>query len=140
MTNQKIKLIAGSVICAVMLFTSSCEMFTLNGGQAGTLNGKILIGPLCPVVTDPPNPGCQPTAETYKAYPVSVWTSDMKVKIATLAPALDGTYSASLPAGKWIVYLEKDPMGVGGSNLPVTITVTEGSHITLDIDIDTGIR
>jgi len=31
-------------------------------------------------------------------------------------------------------------MGVGGSNLPVTIKVAEGSDTQLDISIDTGIR
>jgi hypothetical protein len=140
MTKDKMKYVAGILFIAMLLFTSSCEKFGLNPGRSGTLKGTISIGPLCPVVTDPPNPGCQPTAETYKAFPVTVWSSDMKVKIATLAPALDGTYSASLPLGTWIVVLENGPMGVGGSNLPVSIKVTEGSDTQLDIDIDTGIR
>jgi hypothetical protein len=130
----------GITFLAMMLFTSSCEEFGLNSGGSGALNGKISIGPLCPVETDPPNPACQPTAETYKAFPVAVWSSDMKVKIATLAPALDGTYSVSLPSGTWIVVLESNTSGVGGSNLPVSIKVTEGANTQLDINIDTGIR
>jgi len=124
----------------LLVFFSSCEKLGLNYGSTGTLKGTISIGPLCPVVYDPPLPGCQPTAETYKAYPVSVWSTDMKTKIAVLSPALDGSYNASLPSGTWIVVLEKDPMGVGGSNLPVSIKVTEGSDTQLDISIDTGIR
>jgi hypothetical protein len=119
---------------------SSCEKLGLNYGASGTLKGTISIGPLCPVVYDPPLPACQPTAETYKAYPVSVWSTDMKTKIAVLSPALNGSYNASLPSGNWIVVLEKDPMGVGGSNLPVSIKITEGSDTQLDISIDTGIR
>ena len=34
--------------------------------NTGILMGKISIGPLCPVETDPPQPGCLPTADTYK--------------------------------------------------------------------------
>ena len=124
----------------LLVFFSSCEKLGLNYGSTGTLKGTISIGPLCPVVYDPPVPACQPTAETYKSYPVSVWSTDMKTKIAVLSPALNGSYNASLPSGTWIVVLEKDPMGVGGSNLPVSIKVTEGSDTQLDISIDTGIR
>jgi len=36
--------------------------------EKGTLQGHITIGPLCPVETNPPDPNCQPTEETYNAY------------------------------------------------------------------------
>jgi hypothetical protein len=140
MLKNPIRYTAGIIFLALLFFSSSCEQLGFNFGGTGTLKGKISIGPLCPVETVPPNPACQPTAETYKAYPVSVWTFDMKRKIADLSPALDGSYDASLPAGTWMVVLEKGSIGVGGSNLPVSIKVTEGSDTLLDINIDTGIR
>lgn len=43
--------------------------------KIGTLMGKISIGPLCPVETAPPQPGCLPTADTYKTWQLSVWNT-----------------------------------------------------------------
>jgi hypothetical protein len=140
MTKDRIRVAAGALLLTLVLFSSSCENFVLNTGGSGTLTGKITIGPLCPVERIPPDPACQPTAETYKAYQVSIWSSDMKVKIRDITPSLDGSYTIGLPTGTWMVALDRQLAGVGGSNLPVSITVKEGSDTQLDISIDTGIR
>ncbi len=130
----------GLFLILLLLLVSSCEKSGLDFGGTGTLMGTISIGPLCPVESNPPDPACQPTAGTYKSYPVSVWSMDMKTKIAVLAPALDGSYHAILPSGNWLVVLEKQAVGFGGSNLPVSIKINDGSDTVLDISIDTGIR
>ena len=107
---------------------------------AGFLEGTISIGPICPVETIPPDPACLPTAETYKAYPVSVFTSDVKTKIAQLKPSLDGSYSSQLPPGDYLVVLEKSQNNIGGSNLPAMVSITAQDKTLLNINIDTGIR
>ena len=112
----------------------------LSTQDEGILQGKISIGPICPVETDPPDPGCLPTAETYKAYPVSVWTSDGKRKITLLEPSLDGSYKTDLEPGGYLIKLETDSGNIGSSNLPVEVTIMSGEMTTLNIDIDTGIR
>jgi hypothetical protein len=89
----------------------------------GFLEGTISIGPICPVETVPPDPACLPTAETYKAYPVSVFTSDGKIKISHLNPSLDGSFISELPPGSYLVVLEKAQNNIGGSNLPVEVTI-----------------
>ena len=104
----------------------------------GFLEGKITIGPLCPVERFPPDPRCQPTEETYKAWPIAIWTPDKKTKITQLTPHLDGTYTITLSPGDYLVDLEKQPMF--GKNLPTTFTITAGKTTILPIDIDTGIR
>lgn len=106
----------------------------------GFLKGRISIGPICPVETIPPSPACQPTAETYKAYPVGVYTPDGSRKIAQLNPSIDGSYIVELPPGNWLVVLEKAKYGPGGTNLPAEVTITAEDDTTLNIDIDTGIR
>lgn len=105
----------------------------------GLLEGTISIGPLCPVETVPPSPGCLPTAETYKAYPVSLWTSDGSRKITVISPALDGSFRIDLNPGQYIIRLDRD-YGAGGSNLPLGIVIRSQEPTVVEIKIDTGIR
>jgi hypothetical protein len=120
------------------MFISSCDK--KSSQETGFLEGKITIGPICPVERIPPDPGCLPTAETYKAYPVSIWTLKGDIKITLINPALDGSFNTELPPGKYLVKLEKNQNGPGGSNLPAEITITSQDITILNIDIDTGIR
>jgi hypothetical protein len=108
--------------------------------DSGYLEGTVSIGPICPVQTDPPAPGCLPTAETYKAYPVSIWTANGRVKIKQITPSLDGTYRVELIPGNYRVILENDQLRIGSSNLPVDVSITTLEKTLLDINIDTGIR
>ena len=128
----------GIILITLMGFAPGCDKSV--NGDPGFLEGVITIGPLCPVETDPPDPECLPTADTYKAYPVDVWTANGKIKVAHLSPSLDGSYSIKLDPGDYIVRLEIEQVAVGSSNLPVVVSITTGEKTNLDIDIDTGIR
>ena len=130
--------IFGIVLFTGLIFVSSCDKKSIQ--ETGFLEGKITIGPICPVERIPPDPGCLPTAETYKAYPVSIWTLEGDLKIALINPALDGSFYTELPPGKFLVKLEKNQNGPGGSNLPVEVTITSRNVTLINIDIDTGIR
>lgn len=105
----------------------------------GTLEGKITIGPLCPVAKNPADPDCQPTAATFLAFPVNVMSEDGQTLITTLAPKLDGSYSARLEPA-WYVIMRGTSPGIGGSNLPAEISISASKSTHLDINIDTGIR
>jgi hypothetical protein len=105
----------------------------------GILEGTIYIGPICPVETDPPSSDCLPTAETYKAYPVGVWNSDGTLKIADINPSLDGSFILSLAPGQYLVKLGKETT-IGGSNLPMHVTVIAIEKTVISVNIDTGIR
>ncbi len=108
--------------------------------QTGFLTGKVSIGPLCPVERFPPDPRCQPTPETFKAWPLAVYASN-HVKVAALAPQADGAYKVELPAGEYVVDLvNRQPGGLGARNLPAPASVRAGETTPLDVDIDTGIR
>jgi hypothetical protein len=130
--------ILGLALIAGLYFVSGCSEHP--GQDTGLLEGVISIGPLCPVERIPPDPACLPTAETYKAYPVSVWTSDGNRKIAQINPALDGSFSTELASGSYLVILEKGLNSVGGSNLPASVSINSLEKTILDINIDTGIR
>jgi hypothetical protein len=121
-----------------IVLTSGCD--SKKTLTPGFLEGTISIGPICPVETVPPDPACLPTAETYKAYPVRVFTSDGKIKISQLNPSLDGSFISELPPGSYLVVLEKAQNNIGGSNLPVEVTINSQVTTMLNINIDTGIR
>lgn len=106
----------------------------------GYLEGIISIGPLCPVERIPPDPACLPTAETYKAYPVTVYNVEGNKKVAMLSPSLDGFYILDLFPGQYKVVLEKPQNNIGTSNLPYEISITSMDTTLLNINIDTGIR
>jgi hypothetical protein len=48
-----------------------------------------------------------PTAETYKTYTISIWTSNGRRKISQIIPALDGSFLLELAPGNYLVILEK---------------------------------
>ena len=124
-------------LAGLILFTGCDKKITQD---AGYLEGTISIGPICPVETIPPDSGCQPTAETYKAYPVSVWTSNGRSKIAQINPALDGSFRTELAPGNYLVILENAQNKISGSNLPVEVSIISQNKTLLNINIDTGIR
>ena len=130
--------IFGIAFLAVLLFISGCDKQMTQ--KAGFLEGLISIGPICPVERIPPDPGCLPTAETYKAFPVGVWTSNGRRKIAQINPALDGSFRTELTPGTYLVILENEQNTIGSSNLPVEVSIISQDTTMLNIGIDTGIR
>ena len=138
MVQYSKNIILGLTLLIGLLLNAGCDK--MSSQEAGFLEGKISIGPICPVETDPPDPGCLPTAETYKAYPVAVWTADGGRKIIQISPALDGSYKTNLEPGKYLIKLETESGNIGSSNLPVEVIIISDNITTLNIDIDTGIR
>jgi hypothetical protein len=138
MSELRIKLFAGSVLLVCFSLISGCNKQDTR--ETGFLEGKVSIGPLCPVETDPPLPGCLPTAETYKAYPVTIWTSNEKRKVAQINPSLDGSYRVELAPGNYLIRLDKEQNSIGSSNLPAEVSIISQDETKLDIEIDTGIR
>jgi hypothetical protein len=126
------------MILGGLLFLSGCDKFT--NRESGILEGTISIGPLCPVETVPPSPGCLPTAETYKAFPVYVWTANGSRKIALISPALDGSFKTELAPGNYLIILDNEENRVGNSNLPLEVSIIPSGKTSINIDIDTGIR
>ena len=133
-------LVGGLIMVTTLISIESCENQQLSFGESGILEGVVSIGPLCPVETDPPQSECQPTAETFLAYPVSVWSSNGKTKIRQINPELDGSYSTDLPQGRYMIKLETGDFGPGSSNLPAKVLIQPDDTTFFNVDIDTGIR
>jgi hypothetical protein len=55
-------------------------------------------------------------------------------------PSLDGSYTSELSPGDYLIVLERAKNNIGGSNLPVMVSITAQDKTLLNINIDTGIR
>jgi len=123
-----------AIIVLLLILLLGCQQ------QAkGVLEGSVHIGPICPVERMPPDPACQPSAETFQAWPIAVSRMESDVKIATIVAGKDGTFRVELPPGAYDVQLEKQQRFVKGT-LPALVQIRSGETTRLDIDIDTGIR
>jgi hypothetical protein len=138
MIGVNLRLIFRPALFIFLLIISGCN--EINLGVSGYLEGKISIGPICPVERIPPDPACLPTAETYKAYPVVILNTDGKTKVSQISPSIDGTYITTLEPGSYMISLDKDQNSIGGSNLPAWVTIVSNDTTILNINIDTGIR
>ena len=134
--SSLIYLISGAFLIPTLLSCVDQKEF----GAPGVVSGKISIGPLCPVETVPPSPGCSPTAETYITWVTSVWNTNKSKKVATLHPTLDGKYQIVLPSWKYVIDFDSNQTFRAGSNLPSVITVLPNDTLVFNITIDTGIR
>jgi hypothetical protein len=106
--------------------------------SAGTgVRGTVTAGPTCPVVTEPPTPGCE---ERPVAGAVLVFTTPAGVEVARATSASDGTFSVDLAPGAY--RLTAQPVeGLMGTPAPMEIEVEPGVPMTeLQVSYDTGIR
>ncbi len=108
-----------------------------SNNQKGFLQGKISIGPVCPVEKNPPDPNCLATEQTYLAYPLSVYSTvgGISTKVLEFHGDKNGFYRIELPAGFYEIKLEK-----GLRNFSKNVEIKANETTILDIEIDTGIR
>ncbi|MEK7638756.1 MAG: hypothetical protein AAB388_01205 [Patescibacteria group bacterium] len=78
-------------------FTDLAENTT--DGRSG-IKGTVLLGPTCPVVSDPPDPQCADRPYQTK---LVVTTSDQSQVIKEFSSAADGTFSVDLPPGEYAI-------------------------------------
>ena len=132
MMNSKI--LIGILI--ILIFLAGC---TAPSNQTGTLQGYISISPICPVERNPPDPRCQPTAETYQAYALDVFKLDQYggyENAGKIVADAEGNYSIELAAGNYVLDLKnKTPFFE-----KKWFSIEAGKTEKLDVDIDTGIR
>jgi hypothetical protein len=124
------------VAAAALLLAAGC--LNQHGGAAGHLQGVAVAGPTCPVVTDPPQSGCE---DRPVAGAEIVIVSGAGDEVATVTTGDDGRFAVDLAAGRY----EVRPQPVEGlmhkaQPLPMTVTVTIAQPVSVKISYDTGIR
>jgi hypothetical protein len=108
----------------------------VSNSQTGVLQGKVDIGPLCPV-EQPGN--CPPDPSLFTSHQLVILSADQKSVVTKVPIKSDGSYSVQLPAGTYYVDYTPHDIGIGAFS-PLKVTVEAGQVTNFDIHIDTGIR
>jgi hypothetical protein len=102
-----------------------------------TVSGVVLAGPVCPVVTDPPDPACEDRPVADAEIVVRDESGD---SVATVRSAEDGSFSIALADGRYEL-LPQPVEGLMGTAATVIVTVEDGVPVEpIAISYDTGIR
>jgi hypothetical protein len=122
--------------CADSHITSPAATAARNG-SAGILQGKVTIGPLCPVESkDQP---CEPSPSLFTSHKLVILNQKGE-QVVQVDISGSGDYKTELNSGSYSVDYTPRDIGIPGSFHPPSIEVNAGETTTLDIHIDTGIR
>ena len=132
-------------IC-VLLLASACALLSHDGGgsvmpSAGEVSvpvsGSAVAGPTCPVVTEPPQPGC--AARPVEGAVILVLAADGS-QVKRIVAGADGSFAVRLPAGRYRLVPQRVE-GLMGTAPEQTLEVQRGSAVSdVVITYDTGIR
>ena len=101
------------------------------------IQGKISLGPTCPVEHIPPDPNC--ADKPYQAT-VIVKTTDSQKEITRFKSDASGNFKINLSPGTYLL----QPINNNNSRYPIgssqTVTVLSNKFITVNLSFDSGIR
>jgi hypothetical protein len=104
--------------------------------DGSTIRGSAVAGPVCPVETIPPDPGC---AARPVAGAVLIVREATGREIARVTTDVDGAFAVSVPAGEYVL----EPLsveGLLGTPSIQAVVVGPGATVEIDLEYDTGIR
>jgi hypothetical protein len=102
----------------------------------GTLRGEVVAGPVCPVVSDPPDPAC---ADRPVPGATLVIEAAGGGEVARLSSDGDGRFEIALPPGSYV--LVPQPVdGLMGTAASQPFEIEANRTIELSVGYDTGIR
>lgn len=103
----------------------------------GILEGKLTIGPLCPV--EPCSVSDEQKQQAYAARKIQIFAPDGKTLVKEItADYKTESYRTELAAGRYLLNVTN--AGLPGSFSPREVIIAAGKTTVLDLDIDTGIR
>ncbi|MBI5157012.1 MAG: carboxypeptidase regulatory-like domain-containing protein [Acidimicrobiia bacterium] len=130
---------------AVMVFLvvlAACGGDADGGGSSTTagvtyaVSGSVHSGPTCPVVLDPPDPGC---ADRPVLGALLIVRNVAGAEVAQVRSGADGSFSVSLPPGTYTL-VPQPVEGLMGTAAELEVIVIDGAVTGLDVAYDTGIR
>ena len=125
----------------------SCEFALcppLNDGDGGEgilpynsgVRGAVLLGPICPVMQNPPDPQC--ADKPYQTAIIVFRASNTTNAFASTQSGEDGRFEISLPPGDYVLRpAGKNPFPYCSEQ---TVTVEPDAYTETNISCDTGIR
>ena len=112
------------------------------GPETVLLQGAVTIGPIWPVETPGENPPVPPEVFTSRKiiiYDESGEKLVREVYITQIDQTASGYYTAQIAPGTYTIDINRTGID-SADNLPKKITVSADETVTIDINIDTGIR
>jgi hypothetical protein len=103
---------------------------------AVAVQGTVLAGPVCPVVREPPDPGC--ADRPVEGAVVEVSSPDGSL-VAWVVSDSTGHFTVELAPGRYR-FTPQPAVGLLGTAAPVDAEVASGSDVDLTFFYDTGIR
>jgi len=139
MKNWRLVLLALSAL-AVSLPAVSC--FQPGGAETVLLQGAVTIGPISPVEIPGESPVVPP--EVFASRKLIIYDQSGKrlvreVYFTQIGTGATGYYTAQIAPGTYTVDINRVGMDTA-PNLPQKITVSADETVTIDVNIDTGIR
>jgi hypothetical protein len=138
MKNRRIIMLFIGILLVILLAVS-CQP---GGAESVLLQGAVTIGPISPVE----KPGeCPPVPpEVFSTRYLIIYDETGKklvreVYFTQIAQGATGYYTAQIAPGTYTIDINHAGMD-RSDNLPVKITVDADETVTIDVNIDTGIR
>ena len=137
--NKLKKLIPVAILIPATLFAGSC----LPGmSEDALLVGGVTIGPITPVQQVGECPTVPP--EVFAARKLMIYDESgenlvREIYFTQIGDSANGYYAAQVGAGTYTIDINHNGMD-RADNLPMKITVSKDETITIDVNIDTGIR
>ena len=122
------------ILASVLLSTGAAIARVPDSG----ISGRIVDGPVCPVQSVPPRPGCAPPPLRATLH---IRRARSQALYASVRSSADGRFRVRLPPGTYVV----GALAYGGSPLPRPpaarrVQVHPGRYTHITITYDTGIR
>ena len=119
--------------------TGSCQP---GGPEMVLLQGAVTIGPIWPVEQPGENPPVPPEVFSSRyliIYDESGEKMVREVYFTQIGQSAMGYYTAQIAPGTYIIDINH--LGIDTADgLPMTITISADERVTIDVNIDTGIR
>jgi hypothetical protein len=127
------------LLLAVSLLAVSCQP---GGAETVLLQGAVTIGPISPVERPGESPVVPP--EVFSSRYLIIYDESGKklvreVYFTQIGQGATGYYTAQIAPGTYVVDINHLGMD-RADNLPVKISVIADETVTIDVNIDTGIR
>ncbi len=105
--------------------------------ETGVLQGKVTIGPLCPV--EPCRISPDQMEKVYEMRKILIYDANRQSLLEEVNISRNATYRIELNPGSYVVDINR--IGIDRSaEVPGKINIEPGKTVVLDINIDTGIR
>ena len=122
-----------SLLLVAVLLLPACQQ----SASGFAIRGVVTAGPVCPVVTDPPDPSCE---DRPVAGAELLIRDESGAEVSRVRSGEDGSFSASLPAAGRYSLIPQPIEGLLGTAPAVEVVIEDAEHAPVRVVYDTGIR